>query len=606
MSQNAALFTLVRVNPMADTIPDHEYTAGDYDWMHDEIELVDLDGTPCAIPSPLSFDNKDYEYNYITGDRGRQARQIGRDITLAVDLLDPEVLAKLEHWMQQRALVYLSPGFGRSSILAWRPFRMYQGYFANGDAAYDLTGNYPLIHGNSDNLLKWDPRTKGFLKNDGTGDTIAFYRTPYGAAFSSHHQMSQRMNPPQPESATWGTGAGTSGWSRWGTDASQITATYHTDAGHTDFTNYIRVTTTAAASSSRAIGIQSLWPVGTFTGPGPARCVLFVRGRATDYCQLLFNQVGTSGTTCTIDISGQVFDTWTPLVAETYSDNWTVEQPSLQLALRSSNAEPPLLDVGAIMVMQQSSYSPHAGPYWVDGTGAGSYEFLSTNSSYPGYTPYGTYHFSFWLDDDALDENGGGSKSIHAAVLGNFGNPSIELIWNNSAQGWVLRLRDISTYVDLDINTVPAAAGKDIRAGQMNTLCVTWDADGIKSYVNGVLTDSYDGSGVTTPLNGTGDVSIASVGVGNIGCAPLKVTGVRIDRGVWDANKVMNEHLAIVDPIASAIIRAARARVYVIESIPTTARLGYGPSHILGNIRLKQVDYHHRYADPFNEEGSLP
>lgn len=611
MSDNAALLSLVRLNPLSATL-EHEYTAGELFSRHDEIRLVDPSGVPCAIPAEPRYEDRDFRYGYITADRGWSVRQLGRTIILNVDYIDASIHQRLEEWMQQRARVLLNPGFGRHTMLAYRPTRMIYDDFENGDPARDLTGNHLVRCQQPETPLCWDEATGAFLKAAAAPAPAVFHRTPGGAAWAAPKPRANRMYPPQPQSATWGVGAGTAGWQRWGVDAAtDLTATHHTDAGHPDFTSYIRVAyAERVCTNTRALGVQSVWTLGDpdfvyqfLTSSAAAACI-WLRGRAPDACTFSFGPV--AGPLQTIDIGGMNMPQWTPFFVALHNTNWSAQQPTMKLSFDSVTGQSGSLDVGAVQVTHDSSAYAPMGPWWNPaGAAPATVPFaLETASAFSGPVGCATVHFAFYVPSWYYSSI---AAPCDSGLIGDDGTRfGLTLRKGASGTSYIrLMTRAGATLYDWNSSSVASL----LNAGAINTVTVTFAPEGAVVYVNGALF-AHQPAAATYRLappgfDGSTRIRLGTDYYGN-GCWPLKLLHARLDSDTWSADDVMNAHLANVDPIALAVERASRGRVYRITGIPGTMRGGYGPSHVVGQIVLEQVDYLHHYADPFNEEGSTP
>ena len=602
MSQSAALINLVRLNPVSDTEP-NDYKTGRIFKEHDEVKLVDPDGTPCAWPRPISFVSKDPVYNYITGDTGRNARQLTRRITLDIDFFDAELHQRLEEWMHHRAKVLIAPGFGRETALAYRPVRIIADETEAGDDARDITGNELVKIEQPEDPYIWDEATGAFLPSAAnTVPALNPLKTKYGAAYRHPGPQANRMYPTSPEGAEQGLGSGDgSGWTKAGTDSTQLLFTFATWADpFPDTTGFLRVAYSASASTSRFIEVEDIWTSGhadesfLFTGSGTAVAIVWLRGQMPDGAKLVF---GSGAFVSEVDLAGMNFKRWTPIKVAKKLLNWATDQATMRLELSSTVALGGTIEIGPVQVTYESGASAPASFYWNHQNAKESANAYAVKTQGSFHGPHvGTLFMSFFVPEDVDEVTAMGSQDIGLLA----GGAEFIRITVGEASTNIIILTTGGIYSSI------LTGG--LVAGEINTLAWTYGAGDQAMYHNGELIDTWDGSTFkTSPPFQLGD-SAAAFGVDATGntCSPVKLLSARVDAGAWSASDVKNNHLALVDPIAVAVARACRGRVFRIVSIPGTVRSGYGTSQITGQLVLEQVEYLHHLADPLNEEGSTP
>jgi hypothetical protein len=136
--------------------------------------------------------------------------------------------------------------------------------------------------------------------------------------------------------------------------------------------------------------------------------------------------------------------------------------------------------------------------------------------------------------------------------------------------------------------------------GQINTVAFVWNGDRNDIYTNGEYAGSLDMS--TSDVNFGANSSALKIGDSGYQVFPIVILSTRIDEGAWTATEVMNNHISLTDPVALQFAMNQRGRVYQITAIPQTLRSSSGGSHVLGQLKLEQVDFQHWLADPLNVE----
>lgn len=601
---NAALLSLVRANRLSATAV-HDYTAGEPFKRFDTIDLVDPDGIPCATPRDIPYQSEDYPYNYITGASDSQVRQIRRDLSIYVDHLSMETAARLEQWMHERARVLVSPNVGRNTLLSWRPGLQRGAIYTDGGIVFDLTGNHELTLAQSGGVLLWDRQTRMFAP-EAVSNSATLMASPGGAGWAGIRGCRNLFQPPYPQGATAGPGAGNAGWSKWGTDGATLSFAYNaTGFGHPMCPGSLRVSWPAAASAARAVGWQGLWDDGDasyggipLAGFGSGVLCIWIRGRLPNNSVLKF---GPNSAPKTLNLGGRTFDGWTPLCLGLYSTTWTSatgspDLTSVSLGLESSIAEAGWCELGPVMFVQSSGVSYPFGPYWTEATTFSGQDLLRT--TYAVDMPEAcTLFASVYVPPDWGDSNPGVHYLGLIGAQSQFGMAA----YRDPAGAHALRFTDYSSGSPLTISAnIPVP-----NAGKVNTYAVVLRGIGVDFYANGELV----GTSTVQYMRPGGAAAQVRVGCEHLGHTswPWYMLTARVDEGNLGAAAIKNLHLQHTDPIAGAFARAARGRVYRITKIPTSLRSATGGSHVLGTIDLEQVDFNHYHADPLaNRENAVP
>ena len=603
---SGALINLVRLYLASVTDPDHDYTAGEIFERHEEIQLVDPDGQPCAIPEPATFENIDYKFNLITGARQHSALAIRRSIGIGVDYLDNEVCRRLEHWMQQRALVLITPNMGRNTIFSFRPVHMNQfdfGTVANPlDTAIDLTGNHELVFWGQEDMLSWDRVERRFAKTGyvGLGDTdLPIHTTPGGGGFGFPLGARNLMKPAYPESATEGSGTGKCGWYKSGADAATLVFTHHSGLfGHPSCPDVLRVAYNDTVTAARSIAVSTMWDPGDgdYQGITPSGALNFsiciwMRGQLPDSSVLTLT--GNTGTT-TRDLSGLRLNGWTPIIISRKETNWAASVPVLRLTLQSADGIAGAVEIGPTMAANEVALSCPPGEYWAPTQSYGSKgEILTVNAF--AFPDQGTIIASFWVPE------WWGEVAALNSVLGVLGNDD-----------WSLRIGSLAPSIDMVTieesgagSTTFYPTGYTIKPGEINTLAFAWSGERQRLYLNGDSVGDVNRSSADITFGGND--SALRVGFDHAGNSmyPAILLSARIDEGAMTDDDVKNIHLALTDPIALQTAAVARGRVFQITGVPQTLRSSQDGSQVLGVVQLEQVDHQNWLADPLNKEESV-
>lgn len=605
---NAALLTIARESLLSASAA-HDYTAGEPFTQHDVVELVDPDGVPCATPQSPVFTNEDYPYSYITGAQGYQTRQIRRDLSIFVDYIGPDVAAKLEQLLHERARVLVSPNFGRSTVFSWRAGAQRGSIYADGGTVYDTTGRHAMALTQNPGVLLWDRATRMFAPAS-VANSAHLFATPGGGGHGICRSVRNLCVPAYPVSATEGPGAGSAGWARWGADAAHLSFTHKPNAfGHPLCPHALRVNYTGAASTGRAIGWQGLWDSGDGTyggiplaGVGTGALTIWLRGKFPDGAFLNF---GPNAERKTLSLAGLTFNGWTPVSLAVYSANWTSTTASaylnsISIGLNATNGEPGWFEVGPIMFVQSAGIKYQYGAYWSGATTFSGTDVLRTTAAFE-IPEEPTLLLSFYVPPDW---DAAASSRLSEQTVGLLGGNAGEfgLTLNRTSAGvYYAVFADVSSGGSMGATQVVPAP----TPGAVNTLAVVLRTRATDFYMNGVLA----GTPTANPIRPGGAALSLRVGGDHLGATawPFIMLTARIDEGNLGADAIRNWHLSQVDPVAGAFARAARGRVYRITGIPATLRDSAGGSQVLGTIRLEQVDYKPNLADPIaNREASVP
>lgn len=571
MTERPALINLVRTSSIATTEGlDVEAAATIYSHP-DEIELVTPGGDPCAIPDDAWIDS-DYEHEYVNGGLGFTSRRRRHRIAMAIDYIGSETQAKLQRWMHDRATVYVAPGYGRYTDLAYRPI-------AGAGNVSDLTGRYTLATAGPASAYWWDPWYKAMRgAYTGTNPRVVVW-TPYGNGQVGVRALENRYVPGTPASATEGFAG--AGWRKAGTHSADITLTLVTGGfGHDDAPHSLRVVTTNGTSRTRSLLAQTLWDSGsgdyqgyTFSGAGRATAVVKVKGRPAAGTTLTF---GVSTDVQTVTLSEYDLSDWTPVYLSVYSANWAAAIPYLKIDMASgASADRDDFEVGAIAVYHASgAYMPER-PEWLPSETA-------TGAAYQSLASYrtpasGSMVCAFYCPPGYS----GPSSNVAVGLIGGstklwIGNGPVAY-WESGATPQV--------YGDITLDE-----------GAVNVLSATWGNGTRSLYFNGDLIASAAASAQDMATESTATLYIGSNGT-DMGCHPLLLLSARIDRRVFTDNQMADLCKGLLDPVANAIAVRARGRSYVIRQIPSTPRNSAVGTHWIGRLELEETAWASGSAD---------
>jgi hypothetical protein len=602
---DGALINLVRTS-LASASTEHDYTTGELFTRHDEIQLVDPTGDPCAVPLESGEDNIDYEYSYATGDRGRALRGTLIQPSLSIDYIENEVARRLEQWKRERAGVLVSPNMGRNTLMSWRAVDMKGAYFSGGPAAKDLTGNFSLTATFGAYLRYWDTQRRMFLPKTNSNRT-QLVATPGGAGLVAYPPSLNRMKPTYPKSATLGSGATESGWIKGGADAADVTAALVTNGfGMTDCPHSLQITVAADTSIDRYLAISDQFnPAAgnyagyTFVNTASATVVVWFRGQLPDGAYLSFGTT-VGGDSNQRSLAGMRFDGWTPVSVSHSPTAWATNNPFVGLGLNSSTGIACSFEIGPVMVMQAASgYSGlQAAPVWTPevtgGTSSGAPKITTGTLTLPGQ---GTLVTSFWVPEDM----GGTWRASTNLELA--GNTNLRLRLSIGVTTETVTVNSVSPATTL--STGSQTRGTLLLAGRINTIAVTWDGSSQKIYCNGTLMVTAVTAATTVPLGGSSSAWNIGTSPNGYTCAPLAMLTQRIDEGAMTADEVRHVHYALTDPIALGLAIECRGRTFRIVKTPRSMRSGSDGSQILGQLALEQTAYDQFLADPFAKEASV-
>ncbi len=610
MSQPAVL-NLVRYDTFADeTALDYVPTAPVLG-RRDEIELVDGNGVPAAIPVGQRYIDQDYLYNFANGNIGRNALSSLHQIELDVDYITNDVRRKLAQWKKERAKVFFSPGFGRNTLMAWRPIACDDTSFPDGETLTDLTGQEDMNVVNGANKLLWDEATG---RNIMTGaeaavDSAMILPTPAGAGQYLGKDEYNRAVPGSPESNTAGYGAGTAGWEVEGAAAGDITFTLITNGfGHSDCPHSLFVTTTLDSSRSRQMVMSDLWDPGsgdyqgyTFTGAGSMFVTIWLKGRIED--GLIVLQDG-AGNNTDADISGFDNSAWTPITLSLYSADWSAGIPKIKIRLDAGigTTSQSFFEVGATTV---SSGDGDSGSYrmWAPGPATpaawGDTNVFTTSMRTPGT---GTIFHSMWVPEHF--------KNMPSALADDQYNKAYQYIgiwyWDNFrchifydfvAETWKISIKKDSS------TTLTASIG-ELTPGAVNTVAVTWGNLDMRAYLNGVLMNTWTyASNDYSPEVGN-EVTGHSYfpGWNAWGSEMTLLLSHRLEDRIYTGDEIAYLHSAAADPGALGVIVPARGRLYEIDAIPSIPVPTDKGTRWLGKLMLRQASYNHNLADITSQE----
>lgn len=601
---DSALITLVRKSLQSATT-EHDYTAGELFQRHEEIALVDPTGDACAVPTGMREDSIDYTYDYTSGSTGRAVRGTRLSPQLNIDYIDNAVQRRLERWKRERAVVYVSPNMGRNTIFSWRALDQKGSFLNGGLAAKDMTGNFSLTATFGAYLRYWDTARRQFVQKT-TSNRTPLVETPGGAGLVTYQTVVNRMSPTYPKSATLSSAAAASGWTAGGTHLADISAALVSAGfGHSECPDALRVTVAGRVTTDRYLYVADQFNSAhanyagyTFVNGATATATVWLRGQLPATAYLAMGAASTADIVSR-SLAGLRLDGWTPV-----SINWTPSGitagnlPYVSLGLNDTLAAACEFEIGPTMVTQApSGYSlAAAAPIWSGQTTAGTLSgaaYVATSASLrlPGQ---GSIICSYWAPADASDSwRAGGSNHILC------GNSDISLrIGRTVSTEYFYVTTAASNWTQYD-----ATPGAVVRAGQLNTVAVTWDGSGVKLYVNGALaaTDT-----ATLPgLSGSNSAWKIGSSVTNYGCFPLAMLTCRIDEGAMTATQVAQLHYALTDPVALGLAIACRGRTFRVVGIPATHRASAGGTQHLGTIELEQVDFDQFTADPLLKEQSI-
>lgn len=577
-----ALLNLVRCSTLADTEGlDVESGSTTYT-QHDEVKLVQPDGSPAALPSAPSWISSDIRYEYTSGAIGQAARRRRLQIPIAVDYIGNDIHNKLQRWMHDRALLWFNPGFGRFTDFAYRPLIGAASDFADGTTTLtDLTGRWDIAtQNNSLSNYVWDSDLR-VMREWSLSNSRRVISTPFGATEVYEGAKTNRFTPGYPGGATEGNDASDSGWTKNGADSADITFSLVADAfGHDDMPDALRVQASFGVNKTRGVIAQSLWNSGdanyqgyAFTGTGTMTVSVWVKGRVGAGARL---QIAGAGGTDTVALDELDLSEWTKVSLALASD-WSVQIPYVwfDLGTDASGAESDFL-IGPCTVLNNSSTQNHE-PEWTPASTA-------VSASHDQVADYvwprsGSVACSFYWP--------AGADFSKAYMMG--ASSAVGLLWVEPAT--IRFYAHQALYLSGTISPVE---------GAINTFCATWAAGTLTLYFNGQQiairnNQQYDLSDSTAAL-------MLGNGGSGWGAWPLQPLSWRIDRDVWTASEVAYIDASLRDPVANALSVMARGRKFRIAQIPSTPRLQAGGTAWIGQLVLEEHEYDGNFADITSRE----
>jgi|GEM_PF-6461813 len=571
------VFSLIREDPMSVT-ETLDYTDGaggvpPTARYHDEIRLLSPNGEPCAIPVSQDNEDLDERHRYINGDIGHVARRMKHRILLNIDYIDGKLRRKLTRWMHDRARVLFTPGFGDNTEMAWRmPAKAY----GSITPKRDLTDRWTWIPASdAARSNTWDELLgHGFMQHDRSG-SLRYIKTPGGTGPVIERIYENIFDPASPTGAT----VGTCGWTASGASLS-LSFKSHGFGYNPSCEGSVRVQG-SASSDYRALhrALDADIP-GSAPYVGNISVTVWLRGNIGTGG---FIQLGSSGGTKQVDLSGYDLSEWTPCRVQYYASHASNILLSVFCGGADSSTDICDFEVGPTVVTYNSGLTTQAWNNWQTHGAARTVDTIYiTNFTYPrngsllvsfwipeDFDPEGDFHWIYWVYQGA---NAG------ALISGfNSGDSGTAAVWY-----W-----NVNPYVSTpDAGFIP---------GAVNTLGVTWTADTKKLYVNGALVDTDTSDSMQAILSQTGTLNL--FGLNNYGTWPLIPLAARLDNEVFDDDLMMDLHGSMANPGALEVTVPARGRIYRIRSVPSTPRSANGTTHWLGQLELEQVDYDPYWVD---------
>jgi len=574
---SGALLNLVRVDRLEDSEGlDHSTWTATYDH-RDDVDLVTPGGEPAAMLASSSWVDNDVRYEYISGGVGASHRRARHQIALAIDYLDNKTRSKLERWQRDRALVQFNPGYGRQSMLAYRPLPGAGLYYADGTSPLlDLTGLLWLgLAGDSTNTLVWDADS-AVMRGPYAGSVPRrVIPTAFGAAQVFESAKTNRHRPGFPVNATEGHGLTDAGWTKTGANSTDITFALANSGsmafGHNDCYSSLHVTTTRATSRDRVVDASSQWNSSSgehhysFSGTSWIGVSVWLRGRFSSGAEISFGKDG--GNTETVSLGGLDLGQWTRISLSAFN-TWT-DDPFLKIDLSTSGLDDDDFYIGPTMVTSGVQRSPEWAPY---GSAVMSGAIRETGFTFP---PAGSMVASFYLP--------AGADYAYTSLIEYDNVTSGRLGFNTTGQA-----------LFVPATGVGITGSVSLREGEINTLTATWGSgETVRLYCNGAYVN-----GATTAVGIADTSGTLRIGGGSIcACWPLAFLSCRIDANVYTASEVAVIDASLRDPVANMVSVQARGRSYRIVQLPSTPRNQAGGAHWIGNLVLEEWEYDSNLAD---------
>jgi len=568
------LFNLVRVDNIETTEGLNYSPTTDQGKYHDEIQLVDPDGHPCAVPVSQGFTDMDARLDYIDGSSSQVKRALRHQIVLDIDYIDSDVWRKLNRWMMDRAKVYFTPGFGRHTELAWRPVPDTSGSFA------DLTGRYTLnVTGDPARNLFWDDFLgQGVMRGAGYGNQ-RIVKTPGGAGQIFERAHTNLADPAYPTAADLGWAIGASG-------ATSMTTTHVPDAfGHADCPDAMRVVRSAYTGTSYIFRQLT-----TSTGDGTINAAVWLKGQLPPGSMLRIydSNAGTMIASVALDTS---YPDWTRVDIQAITTLSGLHDIRIVHWDAGHDTTADYL-VGPTVFVEEITSSQYSqpNPQWQTPGAAKSADLLQTSA--PFAQPRAGTYFAVFYVPEWFEELDSALMSICGPVSG------LIQAFYLTAYNANTNLRAIFYYKTG--SAIGPNIGGLINPGEINTACATFANGSVSMYINGDLVQSLSTSD-TEQIETTSNYLRIGYAVGR-GSWPLLMTHLRIDNEVWSADRVANEHETHSNPGALEVVVASRGRQYMIREIPSQPFLAAGKSYMRGRLVLEQVDYNKSIADITSSE----
>lgn len=560
-------------------------STNEIDYRHDEVELLDGNGEPCAMVALSDWVNSDVSYRYTNGGVGISPRRARHRIGMVVDSLDNAARARLERWQRDRALVWYCPGMGRHTSFAYRPVAGNGTTFADGSTTLtDLTGKWALSSAATDEQCSvWDPEARVMREFSGA-NARRVVPSPFGAIQAFEDSGENRHSPGYPITATEGHDdnviSGDSGWMKSGlTGDITFAMSFVVFPISGVFSKALRVTTTHAATRTRSIRAGAQWDSGdpeyqgySWTGACQATMSIWLRGRFSEGATLSFYQSG--GSTDSVVLSDLDLDDWTKISLSVYSADWSTGLPDIAINLGTgATAGSADFEIGPMTVLHQASAFMQESPEWTEWDEA----FVASHVSTADYSfPYaGSAIVAFYAQPGATY----GRHSLLGTATGQG-----RLYIHEGSLRWY---RTSSSYLSASVTVVE---------GAVNTVAAVWDSAGdYRLYFNGSLVDTATDAEREITVT-TSDTLYVGYGSG-YAAWPFGIISARVDARAYTSAEIAEIDAALRDPVSALLSAQARGRKYRIVSIPSTPRNQEGGTAWTGELLLEEAEYDSNLAD---------
>jgi hypothetical protein len=593
VSNAAPVFSLVRTDSArySEATSLRMSASPQVDYAFDEIALVDPNGEPCAMPKP-GHQIRDNDYELIGGGRAWQRRVVESELSFAIDYIDNATRSRLQRWMMDRARVYLSPGYGPRTELAWRPTAT--------PLTTDLTGRHALSQSiDGANSWVWDAYSDAPpVWRYYSGATARTVRTPFGAGqiFDPAHTnlFYSSAHPP----GSYPVGAADNyqvGWEIWGSDSASLLREFSTTGfGCIDFPGAVRhYTATRLAGIKTMVAARSLNNA-VVTGGGTAWCGVWLKGRFGSTAKLCLGYDGNTSTD--VSLAGLDLSEWTLVNVCAYRAAWPATATSwikIDVSIATGKTEACDFMIGPSFCYWNAGAPTTGWPSFVRSTRTQADALYATSFKWPksGSAMYSLYVPKWWTTDATHESFGflstsgtGGMQFVFAG--GWMYSPNCVLICYYGTGGG-----------ESLVATVNAASA--FPPGKVATIATTWDANGLKIYSNGTLVATYAAGTILFPATSEAYFFGTGTATGINGLVPLSL---RVENEVWSADEIANLHRTHADSGASDMIVGARGRVYQIVEVPCASKNVVGGVCWSGTLKLRQVDYVAALADATSKE----